>query len=87
MKKIILMCFVCVVFLCGCSEIAVTEKVNENQESTSVFVEVEQALNWKVVYHKDTKVMYAVSDGSYNHGTFTLLVNADGTPMLYEEGD
>lgn len=24
------------------------------------------------------------SEDSYNHGTFTLLVNADGTPMIYE---
>ena len=38
-----------------------------------------------IVYHKDTKVMYAVSNGASNRGTFTLLVNPDGTPMLYEE--
>lgn len=30
------------------------------------------------------KVMYAVSGGAYNNGTFTLLVNPDGTPMLWE---
>lgn len=29
--------------------------------------------------------MYAVSDQQNNRGTFTLLVNADGTPMLYKE--
>ena len=52
-----------------------------------MFIEVEQAMCWKIVYHKETKVMYAVSDGSYNHGTFTLLVNAYGTPMLYKDGD
>lgn len=46
--------------------------------------EVEDMSTWKVVYHKKTKVMYAVSDGSYNYGTFTLLVNADGTPMIWE---
>jgi hypothetical protein len=67
--------------------VQITEKVNENQESTSMFVEVKQAMNWKIVYHKDTKVMYAVSDGSYSHGIFTLLVNEDGTPMLYKGGD
>lgn len=54
------------------------------EENPSMFVEVERAGSWRVVYHKDTKVMYAVSFGSYNLGTFTLLVNADGTPMLWE---
>ena len=37
-----------------------------------------------IVYHKDTKVMYAISNGQYNRGTVTLLVNADGTPMIWE---
>ena len=44
-------------------------------------------MNWKVVYHKETKVMYAISDQQNNRGTFTLLVNADGTPMLYKGGE
>ena len=86
MKRVFLICIVCMVLLCGCS-VAKTEKANENQGSISMFIEVEQAMCWKIVYHKETKVMYAVSDGSYNHGTFTLLVNADGTPMLYKGGD
>ena len=86
MKRIFLICIVCMILLCGCS-VAKTEEAHENQESTSVFVEVEQTLWWKIVYHKDTKVMYAVSGGTYNCGTFTLLVNADGTPMLYKGGD
>ena len=86
MKRIILICIACMVLLCGCS-VAKTEKANEKQENISMFVEVEQAMNWKVVYHKETKVMYVVSDGSYSRGAFTLLVNADGTPMLYKGGD
>ena len=83
MKRIFLICIVCMILLCGCSVVE-TEKANENQERTSMFVEVEQTLCWEIVYHKDTKVMYAISRGSYNQGTFTLLVNADGTPMIYE---
>ena len=38
----------------------------------------------KIVYMNKTKVMYAISDGHRNRGTFTLLVNPDGTPMIYE---
>lgn len=57
------------------------------QKSSSMFVYIQEAdgyNNYDVVYHKDTKVMYVISHGSYNIGTFTLLVNPDGTPMLYE---
>lgn len=34
---------------------------------------------------EEAKVMYAVSYGTSNCGTFTLLVDADGKPMLWEE--
>lgn len=60
MKKILVICMVCVFLLSGCT--TRVETVN-------------------------TKVMYAISDGAHNYGNFTLLVNADGTPMLYEGGD
>lgn len=50
-----------------------------------MFVEIERTDSWKVVYHKETKVMYAVSFGGYNSGNFTLLVNDDGSPMLWKE--
>jgi predicted small secreted protein len=52
-------------------------------ETKSMFVQVEDAGIWVVVYHRDTKVMYSVSRGGYNSGNMTLLVNADGTPMIY----
>jgi hypothetical protein len=38
-----------------------------------------------VVRDTKTGVMYAVSQEPYNYGTVTLLVNADGSPLLYEE--
>ncbi len=38
-----------------------------------------------IVYCEQTKVIYSISHGHYNKGTMTLLVNADGTPMLWEE--
>lgn len=50
-----------------------------------MFVIVEKAGYWLVVYNKDTKVMYAVSKASYNSGNFTLLVNPDGTPMTWKD--
>ena len=86
MRKIIsicvILCVLCVLCACeSCSEVQ-----EENTNGMSMFVKVESTHPWDVVYHKDTKVMYAVSRGSYNQGTFTLLVNEDGTPMLWEGG-
>lgn len=72
----------------GCSNKKPVElqiEYNSTDNMTSMFIEVEHYRGWKVVYHKDTKVMYAVSSDYYNYGTFTLLVNPDGTPQLWNE--
>lgn len=71
------------VTLGGCVSNMTESRVVEG--ATSMFVEVENGPAWKVVCHKDTKVMYAVSFASYSYGNFTLLVNPDGSPMLWEE--
>ena len=49
-----------------------------------MFIEVEQTSAWKIVYDKETKVMYAVSFGIYNCGNFTLLVDENGNPKLWD---
>lgn len=60
-----------------------TKEIIEGETSRMVYVEETSA--YCIVYDKYTKVMYAVSNGGYNCGDFTLLVNADGTPLLYNE--
>lgn len=75
---------VMVVCLSGCGQ-EVQDK--SDKDSQSMFVCVETTMNWKVVYHKDTKVMYAVSNRRYNRGVFTPLYNADGTLQIYEESE
>ena len=37
----------------------------------------------RAVYDKETKVMYSMS----SYGELTPLINADGTPRLYEENE
>lgn len=56
----------------------------EDENIMSMFIEVEDAGEWVIVYDKETKVMYAVSDGSHNYGTFTLLVDENGDPKLWD---
>lgn len=81
-RKIIAWVLLMSLLLAGCD---VTPVEREAEDSNSMFVLVEETGSWRVVYHRETKVMYAVSAGSYNYGTFTLLVNADGSPMLWED--
>ena len=88
MKKgfIVLITLVLFMFgLTGCSESNQMSEESASESEYSMFIEVENGWEYYVVYHKDTKVMYAISDGSYNRGTFTVLLDADGTPMLYED--
>lgn len=63
-----------------------TSSILASNVDSSMFITVEDNLidDFEIVYHRDTKVMYAISQGSYNYGNFTLLVNADGTPMTYQ---
>lgn len=68
--------------LSGCGSEVQRETVQG--DAPSMFVMVEQAHDWDVVYHRESKVMYTVSGRGYSRGIFTLLVNPDGSPMLWE---
>lgn len=90
MKRLLLILGVSLFFLfgCACNETtdavceATTDTVTNNDQGK--FIIITGGALYDVVYNKDTKVMYAVSRGAYNQGAFTLLVNPDGSPMLYE---
>ena len=48
------------------------------------FFTVSNESSFRVVYDKDTMVMYTVSEGKYNSGNLTLLVDENGKPLLYQ---
>ena len=85
-EKLIFLSLLTVLFLslCGCDTKTVTPPEDRNI-GESMFVEVEDAALWIIVYHKDTKVMYTVSKLSSGAGHFTVLVNPDGSLMIWEE--
>ena len=85
MKRIFvwLLALVTVLALVGCGTSNVEQEGADTVSNASMFVEVERDVYWYIVYHRDTKVMYTVSDGAHNRGTFTLLVDADGNPLLW----
>ena len=88
MKKIfVIVLLVAIVLLaagCSSSTVMKEEDINGNSDEFSIFVEVESGPNWIVYYDRETLCMYVMSRGNYNWGTFTLLVNSDGTPKLWE---
>lgn len=86
MKKIIIrlvtfiVCMLIAFGLMACT----LEADSKEKESYFAVVYYDSSLQAKIVYDRDTKVMYAVSRGSNNGGNLTMLVNEDGTPKLYE---
>ena len=70
------------VVMTGCTPTKVESKVID--EVPSIFVIVEKTYGYNIVYDKETKVMYAVSNLSSGAGRFTLLVNQDGSPKLWK---
>ena len=75
-----------VVMFTGCASTRAEAKAKEvdDVDDGNTFILVDADYYCWIVYHKDTKVMYAVSRSGYNAGTYTVLVNADGTPMIWE---
>lgn len=89
MKKklaILLSSLVLIFSMVGCaySEMDTTYDKEAEVLPPSMFVEVERGDNYRIIYQKETKVMYAVSEDSYGEGVFTLLIDENGDPMLYE---
>lgn len=84
-KKIILAVLLAVMMfvLCACS----TGQDKEVQTEDGLFMVYHAYNNGYVIVDTQTNVMYWMSTGSYNHGTLTLLVERDGSPKIYRDGD
>ena len=74
-----------VLMFTGCASTRAEATEVDDVDDGNTFILVDADYYCWIVYHKDTKVMYAVSRSGYNAGTYTVLVNADGTPMIWEE--
>lgn len=70
---------VVVLFFVGCDNTNNSVKADDD-----VFVTVSENSDYAVMYDRETKIMYAMSNSSYNIGNFTVLLNVDGTPKLYK---
>lgn len=86
MSKKVIMTFI-IMILCVCftacgNSASVSTATNTNE---SMFIKIEEGPYWTVLYHKETKVMYAVSHSGYNMGNFTVMVDKTGLPMIYKD--
>lgn len=87
-KILVIMSTVAICFgMIGCSPDHSVERLSSDSKETtasSMFVAIEyNNLNGVICYQKDTKVMYWVSRGTSSYGHLTMLVNPDGSPMVY----
>lgn len=81
MKKILCLLFILItpLLFCGCGN-AQTNYVEESMFIVIEYLNINQSNFIYILVHKETKVMYMTQ---YNGG-LTVMLNADGTPMLWE---
>ena len=80
MKKVIALLLI-LLMLVGCGK---TKSAESESGEDKRFATVETEWNYRIVADRETGVMYAVSNGTYNCGTFTLLVDKDGNPLIWD---
>ena len=85
MRKWIVAVMLGTLVMVGCAKTEPAE--SHGVFDASMFMTVETQVDWKIVADRKTGVMYAVSAGAYNRGTFTVLVDSDGEPLIYDGGD
>ena len=72
--------------LAGCASRGKVDagQIADAEVDNRMFMVVSNESSGRVLVDKATGVMYWASDNIYNRGTLTLLVNADGTPRIWE---
>ena len=85
MKKLLLLLLLPVMLLAGCGDTRSDDYVSVEQDR---FVEVKNywsttGCDYTIVVDKETRVMYLMFRAGYKGG-LTVMLNPDGTPMLWE---
>lgn len=83
-KRILILLLTILLTGCASTEIESVSSLKEESGTVSRFLVVETTTSFVIMADKETGVMYAVSNGMYNSGTFTVLLDESGKPLLYE---
>lgn len=78
MKKFICAMLV-ILSLSGC----VANSVSEDKKSHPEFVEIGVEKYCSIVYHKQTGVVYIMSNTPQSKGVYTVMVDRSGKPLVY----
>lgn len=79
---LVLFCIIVIGFMC--KDITETNTYADNDRFIRVtYSKTIGAHSFNIFYDKETKVEY----GFYSEGGFQVLVDAEGKPLLYEEGE
>lgn len=78
MRKTLIAALLAVGMLAGCG------KSEESENKRFKQLEGGEFKNFYIAYDTETGVEYAVSNGLYNHGNLTALIDAEGKPLIYE---
>ena len=85
-KIFVLAILILCLLLTGCgAKMSTVNDAAVNDGDRSMFVLIEDGDIYKIVYHRETKVMYVISNALYNCGNFTVMVDEEGKPLLYKE--
>ncbi len=68
--------------LTGCGQRTIQD---EKDSYNTYFVRISSECGGDIVYDSRTGVQYWRSDGAYNYGTLTMLMDTDGKPLIYKE--
>jgi hypothetical protein len=81
-SKVLIMITLLTVILSDCGD---GRPIQDEQDPYSTyFVRISRESGGDIVYDSRTGVQYWRSDGSYNYGTLTVLIDADGKPLIYK---
>lgn len=83
-NKALAMIILLAVVLSGCGE----RTVQDEQDSyNTYFIRISEEYDGDIVYDSRTGVQYWRSNGVYNHGILSVLLDVDGKPLIYKGGE
>lgn len=84
-NKALIIIMLLAVILSGCGERTIQNEAKKEQDSyNTYFIRISQEYDGDIVYDSRTGVQYWRSNGMYNGGTLTMLVDTDGKPLIYK---
>lgn len=82
MKKIVFLMLMIIMLLtlCGCDTMSKID--DEDKVEGTRFKRIESYAYGSIVVDSETNVEYWMSEGAYNYGTLTMLVDGSGNPKV-----